>query len=361
LEVLDAIPDSGDLDARDAVDAARTAQREWARSSDRRRASCVVDLGARIEAAGDEFAALLTLESGAPLRETRETVAAASACLRAATASDGIPAADDPAPAVVAACLSERAPLLQLARLAVQVLIGGRTLIVKPPARAPLSCLRLAAFHDCFPAGVFGVLTGGEDVESTLRCLPHVRFSAAGEWDRAAALRPGVVLDDADLDLAAPGVTWSRLRHCGQTGDVTGPILVCRSVAAEFADRLHVFLAFLEVGDPLKPDTDLGPLLSREVALRVERQVAQAAKAGARLKLGGRGFQPWGLSGHFFQPTLLTGVQPHHPAYREPIAGPVLSLTTVADAREAMALVSDLRPAGVDLYGNRGWLPHAVA
>lgn len=308
----------------------------------------------RVRAAAEDLATLMTRESGAPLPEARDCVAEVAACFEAAAAvvSDDVPAPSDTRGGIVAACPTHRWPLLQLARVAAPALLAGHVLIGKPPAQNPLTCLRFAQFHDSLPAGVLNLLTGGEEVTSALRQRPEVWLASARELEGDLEYRPIIVLDDADWDLAVPGVAWSRLHHSGQAGDAAGPILADRSIAAEFVDRLHEFVAFLEVGDPMKRETDLGPLISREAALRVERQVAQSAKAGARLKLGGRCFQPWGLSGHFFQPTLLTDVHPNNLVYRERIAGPVLAITPVTGVDEAFGLASTLRPSSVDLYGS---------
>ena len=106
---------------------------------------------------------------------------------------------------------------------------------------------------------------------------------------------------------------------------------------------IHEYIAYLEIGDPLKVDTDLGPLISHEAARQVEEQVAHALKAGARLKLGGRCFRPWGLPGHFFQPTILTDVSRDNLAVHDDIFGPVLSITSIADVHEALRLAFDTK------------------
>ena len=104
---------------------------------------------------------------------------------------------------------------------------------------------------------------------------------------------------------------------------------------------MQEFVARLEVGDPMMPDTDLGPLISHEAMQRVEDQVARALKDGATLKLGGGKVQPPALPGHCFQPTILSDVRHGSVATREEIFGPVLSITTVADADEAIRLAND--------------------
>jgi len=354
-EVLDTVPDAGPADVRRAVAAAVVAQRQWSRLPIQVRTTRLMELGIRVRADADQLAMLMTRESGAPLPEARDCVTDVAACFEAAAAfgSTELPTLNDAA-GIVAAIPSYRWPLLQMARVAVPALLEGHAWIGKPPATTPLTCLRFGRFHDSLPPGVLSMLTGGEGVAAALRQQPEVLPASARQLEGDLEYRPIIVLPDAELDLAVPGVSWARLRQSGQAGDAAGPVLVCRSIAAEFADRLHEFLAFLEVGDPTKRETDLGPLISREAALQVEQRVAQAAKAGARLVLGGRCYQPWGLSGHFFQPTLLTGVHPDHVVYRERIAGPVLSITPVADADEAIGLAAELRPSSVVVYGRMG-------
>jgi succinate-semialdehyde dehydrogenase/glutarate-semialdehyde dehydrogenase len=115
-------------------------------------------------------------------------------------------------------------------------------------------------------------------------------------------------------------------------------IYVERAIAAELADRMHQYVGFLDVDDPAKPPTDLGPLISLEAAQRVEDQVGHALRAGARLILGGRRFRPSGLPGHFFQPTILGNVPAGSAPTREEILGPVITLTPVNDVADALEL-----------------------
>jgi betaine-aldehyde dehydrogenase len=103
----------------------------------------------------------------------------------------------------------------------------------------------------------------------------------------------------------------------------------------------------------MKADTDIGPLVSREAAERVEGQVARAVEDGAALRLGGCRFQPVGLRGHFFQPTILDNVPHGSFATREEIFGPVLSITTAADAEEAIRFANDSEYGlGATVYTN---------
>ena len=155
------------------------------------------------------------------------------------------------------------------------------------------------------------------------------------------SIDPFIVFKDADLDVAVPGVAWARLLNAGQVCTSSKRIYVEEPIAAEFTQRMHEFVQQLEVGDPMKPDTDLGPLISEEAARRVEDQVIRAVADGATLGLGGERFRPPGLPGHFFRPTILTHVPHGSVATREEIFGPVLAITQVADAEEAIRLAND--------------------
>ena len=116
-------------------------------------------------------------------------------------------------------------------------------------------------------------------------------------------------------------------------------------------ERIHQCVGFLDVDDPMKPATDLGPLVSLDAARRVEDQVGRSLREGAKLILGGRRFRPSGLPGHFFQPTILSDVRPGSVPTREEILGPVITITPVIDAAEALRLARGSAPGcGASIY-----------
>jgi betaine-aldehyde dehydrogenase len=242
---------------------------------------------------------------------------------------------------------------------------AGNTVVCKPPHQNPLSNLKLAEVYDLLPAGVVNVLTGAADTATALVEDPYVDLiaftgsNAVGRKIAAAAgaqlkkvnlelgpVDPFIVFKDADLDAAVPGVAWARLLNAGQVCTSSKRVYVERPIAAEFTERMLKFVALLKVGNPMARDTDIGPLISHEAARRVEDQVARAVKDGATLGLGGGMSRPAGLPGHFFQPTILTDVRHGSLATREEIFGPVLSITTVADADEA-APFGGMRHSGI--------------
>ena len=101
-------------------------------------------------------------------------------------------------------------------------------------------------------------------------------------------------------------------------------------------DRLHEFMAFLEAGDPCKRGTDLGPLSSAAALTQVEDRVGGALRRGMSLKLGGRRYQPWGLPGYFFQPTILVDRSVHEDTSDDHIGGPVAIVCPVPDLATAV-------------------------
>ncbi len=309
----------------------------------------------------------MTRETGSPLSESMDCVNWAAACFEICRAdrctdqghagqASPAPGSRAGTPGVVAALGSFHCPLLLMASSVAPALAAGNAVVCKPPPETSLSNLRLAEAYEGLPPGVVNMATGGAEIDRALAGDPRVtlitwtgpqraslellREAGSGKLRlEAIAAGPAIVLQDAEFELAVPGVAWERLRRCGQDGAADRRIYVHASRAAEFADRIHEYVAFLEVGDPMKPDTDLGPLISLEAAHRLESQVAHAAKEGARLKLGGRCFRPWGLPGHFFQPTILTDVRPGSAAARAGMFGPVLLIIPVTSAEQAMRLV----------------------
>jgi betaine-aldehyde dehydrogenase len=162
---------------------------------------------------------------------------------------------------------------------------------------------------------------------------------------------PFIVFDDADLDVAVPGVAWARLLNAGQVCTSPKRVYLVEPIAREFTERLDAYVRTLRVGDPIDPSVDVGPLISAEALETVERQIAQAIREGATLRLGGCRIQPGGLRGHFLAPTILTDVPHGSLPTTEEIFGPVLALTVARSADEAIAMANDSRYGlGASIY-----------
>jgi succinate-semialdehyde dehydrogenase / glutarate-semialdehyde dehydrogenase len=330
---LGSVRDCGREDVERCVAAARSALPAWQAVTSEARAALLDDVAVRIRAHKAEIAGLATRESGVPLCESADCIEAAAysferfaALVRAGEA--GV-VRELVAPGAVAVILPANFSLLALGAAVAPALASGATLVLKPPAGNPLSSLALAESFAALPSGVVNVLTGGSPTAASLaERLPTRTF------DEPLGTHAFVVCRDADLELGVPGIAWERLRHGGQILASPSHIFVERSIAAELADRMHQCIGFLDVDDPVKRPTDLGPLISLEAAQNVEDQVGRVLRAGARLILGGRRFKPSGLPGHFFQPTLL--MLPEGAPLPEAISGPVITMTPVRDLAEGL-------------------------
>ena len=374
LETLGSVPDCGAEEVARAVGAAAAAEPAWGAMPAADRLALLREMAERMRAHRAALALSLSRETGKPLCEARDCIDAATHMFeRCANPRSG---ADERRAGVVAVITPYNFPVLSFAASAVAALAAGARLVCKPAPQNPLTLLELVRCCDCLPAGVINVVTGGADTATRLVTRPEVSAvsftGATAVADRLQALAPDKALDletgsldafivcqDADLERAVPAIAWSRLMNAGQTCAAPRHIYVERAIAGEFSERMHQFVGFLDVDDPAKAPTDLGPLVSLEAAQRVEDQVGRALRAGARLILGGRRFRPSGLPGHFFQPTILGGVPAGSAPTNEEILGPVITLTPVIDLADALQVVGRAAPPA------RAWIytgdPEAAA
>lgn len=360
LKPLGAVPDCGAEEVGRAVAAASAAQPAWAHVPPPERAALLREIAASVRAHRTGLALSLTRETGKPLCESRDCIDAVADIFerRGAVPVHAQPGTLAGVVAVIAPC---NFPLLALAASAAPLLAAGATLVCKPAPQTPLTALELLRLCESLPAGVINGVTGGAGTAEGLVAHPAVsRVSFTGSSAAACrlqALARGKALDletgsldvfivcgDADLERIVPAIAWARLMNAGQTCAAPRHIYVERAIARELTERMHQYVGFLDVDDPVKPPTDLGPLVSLESAQRVEDQVGRALRAGAKLILGGRRFRPSGLPGHFFQPTILADVPAGSAPTSEEILGPVITLTPVADLAEALELSQSASP-----------------
>jgi acyl-CoA reductase-like NAD-dependent aldehyde dehydrogenase len=160
---------------------------------------------------------------------------------------------------------------------------------------------------------------------------------------------PLIVFEDADLDVAVPGAAWARFLNNGQVCTSAKRIYVVERIAREFTDRFVAHTRSLRIGDPMDPETDLGPLISEKARTRVEDQVRRAVAQGANVLEGGKRLDAG--RGWFYAPTILTDVRPAHAVVCEEVFGPVASIQVVKDADDAIAAASTCEFAlGANIY-----------
>ena len=151
---------------------------------------------------------------------------------------------------------------------------------------------------------------------------------------------PYLILEDAELDGAAQVVVASRLNNNGQTCIAAKRIIVVSDVADALIEKILALVQTYQYGDPLDPNTKLGPMARDDLRLHVHQQVRESIAKGAMLRLGGNLPKE---RGYYYPATVLTHVRPGMPAFDDEVFGPVFSITLAADEADAIQLANHSR------------------
>ncbi len=354
--------------------AAAEAARHAAAEPPAARARCLARLAALLESREDALAADCTREMGKPIREARaEVQKCAWVCRHYAERAEAHlapkPADTDARRSYVAlrplgpllAIMPWNFPYWQVFRALAPALALGNPFLLKHAPNVTgcaLAIERLAAEAGAAPAMAQALRVPVAAVpdliaDERVRAVTLTGSERAGREVGAhagRALKPCVlelggsdafiVLEDADLDAAAEAGVRSRMQNGGQSCIAAKRFIVHTAVYDDFAARFAARAAALRTGDPLLPETDMGPLIREEARAAVHRQVEASLAAGARLAAGGR--RPEG-AGFFYPPTVLTHAGPEAPAFAEEVFGPVATLVEAADEAHAVALANAVR------------------
>ena len=371
--LLATIPEGGAADVDAAVRAARTAFDAWAATTVAERIALLRKIQEGIKARGDEIARCITLEMGAPIvfsQRVQVPSPAATFGLCAKLLAD-LPFEErvgqskvvrEPV-GVVAAITPWNYPLHQIAAKVAAALAAGCTVVLKPSEVAPLNAFILAEImHDAgVPPGVFNLVTGyGPVVGEALATHPEVDMISFTGSTRAGARvselasatikrvalelggkSAGIVLDDADFSTAVPAVVSNCYQNAGQTCTAQTRLLVPRSRYDEAAALAVSAARAFRVGDPLLPETTLGPLASAAQLQRVRDCIVRGLADGASLLVGGTDSPPGGLpGGYYVAPTVFGRVAPGSTIAQEEIFGPVLSIITYENEEDAIRIAN---------------------
>src|SRR5688500_10372986 len=348
-------------DVDKAVRAARRAQRRsWGQLSGRERAKYLFRISRILQERSREFAVLESMDSGKPIKESRDVDVplAASHFWYYAGWADKL---DYAFPGRVARPLGVAAqiipwnfPLLMLAWKIAPALAAGNTVVLKPASTTPLSAMLFAevCVQADLPPGAVNIITGPGEIGMALATHPDVdkvAFTGSTEIgkkigrgvagsDKALTLELGgkaanIVFDDAPLDQAVEGIVNGIYFNQGEVCCAGSRLLVQESIAETVIDKLKDRLSTIRVGDPLDKNTDVGAINSKSQLERITELVASGVAEGADL------YQPacdLPERGYFFRPTLFTNVAQSHRIAREEIFGPVLSVLTFRTPDEAV-------------------------
>jgi 1-pyrroline dehydrogenase len=238
-------------------------------------------------------------------------------------------------------------------------LAAGNTVVLKPSGITPVTAVRVAQLlEDVLPPGVLNVVCGaGSVVGEALTAHPDVAMvsiTGSVEAGRAVARSasdslkrvhlelggkaPVVVFDDADAGAVAAKLREASFYNSGQ--DCTAP---CRVVATsgvhdELVDALQDQVSQIVVGDPLDPDVEMGPVVSRQQLDTVSGFVDRAASAGATVATGGKRMD---ASGYYYEPSLVVGAEQKSEIIQQEVFGPVLTVQDAGDEETALAWAND--------------------
>ena len=362
-----------------AIQAARRAFDEghWCRSSGKERATYLLRIADLIDRDRSRIALMETLESGKPISQAEAEIEGAADLWRYAASlartihgdshntlgSDMLGLVLKEPVGVVSIITPWNFPFLIVSQKLPFALAAGCTTVIKPSELTPATTVLLGelCLEAGVPAGVVNIVLGlGDPVGTAMttdRRVDMVTFTgstgvgkaitaAASATLKKASLElggknPQVIFPDADMEGAVDAVVFGVYFNAGECCNSSSRIIVHEDIAEEFLARTVALSRRVPFGDPLNASTKVGAIITPEHQGKIDRYVQNAADTGADLRLGGGPLAVQGLSGQFYQPTVIANVSSDMPVAREEVFGPVLSVLTFSTFEDAIELVND--------------------
>ncbi len=352
---------------KEKIDAGYEAYLSWKKTSFHKRQGLMLQMAHVLEERRDELALLMSQEMGKPITAGKAEIDKCTwVCEHYAEHAESYLAPRfiqtemkvakvcyNPL-GIIFAIMPWNFPFWQVFRFAAPTIMAGNAAILK---HAPISSGTGNKIEELFkeakfPAHLFQHLI--VDNDGATKIIEHRYTSAvtltgseragsivaaqAGKFLKKSVLElggsdPYVVLDDADLELAAHCIVTSRLSNTGQVCIAAKRVIAVKSIAQELIDKIIHCMSLFKMGDPLDPKINLGPLARKDLRDTLHQQVEKSVKQGAKLLCGG--IIPNG-KGFYYPPTLLTHVKPGMTAFDEELFGPVIAISFVDDEKEAI-------------------------
>ncbi len=366
---------SSESDVDTAVAVAKAAFNDWRDFSIAKRTKLMYDFRNLVEARADEIAARLTAEHGKVLSDSLGEVARGLenieyACAISETmkgsyssnASTGVDVYTIRQPlGVVAGITPFNFPAMVPLWTIPNAIATGNTYILKPSERDPSAPMFIAElFHEAgFPDGVLNVVNGDKVAVDRLLNHPDVQAlsfvgstpiakyiyeTGTANGKRVQALGGAknhmIVLPDADIGLAADAAVSAAYGSAGERCMAISVLVTVGNVADPLIEAIKERVAKLKVGDGTDPDSEMGPLITREHRDRVAGYIDQGHQSGATVVVDGRDTS-FDNDGFFLAPTLIDNVTTDMTVYQDEIFGPVLSVVRTDTYRDAVKLIED--------------------
>jgi aldehyde dehydrogenase (NAD+) len=370
---ITAIAEATEEDVDRAVAAAKAAFPAWAKMAAHDRGALMLKLADAIEARAEEFIALEALDTGHPVMDARRLdVPRTVLCFRYfGGMADKLQGDVLPVDAgflnyvkrepigVVGQIVPWNFPLMFTSWKLGPALAAGNTVVMKPSELTPLSTLRIAelALEVGFPPGVLNVVPGyGHTAGARIADHPDIgKISFTGSTATGRSIvkasagnlkklqlelggkGPNIVFEDANIPMAVGGSAFAIFHNQGQACIAGSRLMLHESIADAFLEKFIGLAKSIRLGDPLSPDTEMGPLTSKLHLDRVLAYCHVAVEQGGEILCGGKAPDDPALAdGYFVEPTIVRA-KPGDRVSCEEVFGPFVVVTTFKDDEEALA------------------------
>lgn len=360
-------------DVDQAVQAAKAAQKKWAKVPAPKRADYLYEIGRLMKADKERLAQVLTKEMGKVIEEARGEVQE-GIDMAFYMAGEGRRMFGETTPSELADkfAMSVRAPIGVVGLItpwnfpvaiatwkSFPAIVAGNTFLWKPATETPMMAFEMAKIFEAaeLPPGVANIVFGaGNEVGTAM--IEHadikvISFTGSTDTGRKVAEAGGrnlkkvslemggknavIVMDDADLDLAVEGILWSAYGTAGQRCTACSRVIVHQAIKEDLQNRLLEKVKTLTIGDGLDETVKVGPVINKKALEKIHSYVEIGQQEGAKLLIGGEILELASLEkGNYYAPTVFTDVLPNMRIAQEEIFGPVVSIIEVASFEEAI-------------------------
>jgi succinate-semialdehyde dehydrogenase/glutarate-semialdehyde dehydrogenase len=357
---------------------------EWKKTSFNKRKTLMLKAATILRNKKNKYAKILTLEMGKPITQAIAEVEKCAWVLEyyarnaKSILSKEIIKTDasesyvqfDPI-GIVLAVMPWNFPFWQVFRFAAPALMAGNAAILKHASNVPMSALAIEEIFQKagFPKNIFRtLLITGNQVENVIE-NPLVKAttltgseyagsmvaSKSGKMLKKSVMElggsdPFIILKDADLELATTTAVTARMLNNGQSCIAAKRFIVVEKVYDKFIKLFKEKMEAIVVGNPMKKETQLGPIARKDLLLELHEQVLLSEKKGAKILLGGKILK---RKGYYYPATILTDVKKGMPAYDQELFGPVASVIKVKNEEEAIFVANDTQfGLGASLWTN---------
>ena len=373
------VPDGGAADAEAAIAAADAAFADWSRTTAYERADFLMTAWRLMGERASDLAALMTAEQGKPLRASKAEVNYGADFIRwfaeearrltgewipSSRANQRFLSVQSPV-GVVAAVTPWNYPMSMLTRKIAPALAAGCTIVLKPAEATPLNAKAIfEVFHDAgVPNGVINMVTASNPVPigevfttdprvakltfTGSTAVGRVLAGAAGASLKRVSVElgghaPFIVMPDADPVHAAKGAAALKYLNAGQACISPNRLYVPSASVEAFTETMAARVGRIQTGDGSAEGIGCGPLVNDAAVAKVETQVDDAVAKGAEAVVGGQRLTEGALAnGHFYAPTVLSGVTSDMVIYREETFGPVAPIIAYDDPEEVIDMAND--------------------